>query len=286
MTPVQLIVGACEIGLLLGGAVLLLLAFLSPARREAWLGVNRLSPWALTGYEAALLFVTIFLTGFVGQGVLGRIFGDMLKHSTDRAALEVIVYGVGFHGFALLGWPLFGLLRRHLYTDYGAEPPAVEPSPRLPSGRLLLTAAATLCAALPVLSAISLGWTFLLEKLGLPAEPQDLLAIFSDSHSPAVAAGMLFVACVLAPVNEELLFRAGFYRYCRQRWGRAAGLLLSATCFAALHGNLAGFLPLALLGAALALAYERTGDIRVPIAMHALFNLNTVLILASGLPQT
>jgi membrane protease YdiL (CAAX protease family) len=33
----------------------------------------------------------------------------------------------------------------------------------------------------------------------------------------------------------------------------------------------------------LALAYECTGDIRVAIVAHSLFNLNTVLILLSGL---
>jgi membrane protease YdiL (CAAX protease family) len=94
---------------------------------------------------------------------------------------------------------------------------------------------------------------------------------------------MLLVACVLAPVYEELLFRAGLYRFCRQRLGRGWALLISGVCFGALHGNWAGFLPLALLGMGLAVAYEATGSIRVAIIAHGLFNLNTVLILLSGL---
>jgi membrane protease YdiL (CAAX protease family) len=96
---------------------------------------------------------------------------------------------------------------------------------------------------------------------------------------------MLLVACVLAPIYEEQLFRAGLYRFCRQRLGRGAALIISGVCFGALHGNWAGFLPLAGLGMGLALAYEATGSIRVPIIAHGLFNLNTVLVLLSGLPE-
>jgi uncharacterized protein len=36
------------------------------------------------------------------------------------------------------------------------------------------------------------------------------------------------------------------------------------------------------LGVAFALAYERTGRILVPIIGHALFNLNTILLLLAG----
>ena len=55
--------------------------------------------------------------------------------------------------------------------------------------------------------------------------------------------------------------------------------------FGAAHANWASFVPLAVLGVVLALAYEATGDIRVPIVAHGLFNLNTILIVLSGLPQ-
>jgi len=137
--------------------------------------------------------------------------------------------------------------------------------------------------ALPLLALLSFGWTFLLRKMGLPDEPQDLIAIFSNTRSPWVIAGMFLVACVLAPLNEELVFRAGLYRFCRQKLGRNWALLLSGCLFGALHGNLAGFLPLALLGAGLAIAYEATGDIRVTIVAHGLFNLNTILVVLSGL---
>jgi membrane protease YdiL (CAAX protease family) len=96
---------------------------------------------------------------------------------------------------------------------------------------------------------------------------------------------MFVVACVLAPMMEELLFRAGLYRFCRQRLGRVAALLISGTLFGAIHANWAGFLPLSVLGVMLALVYEATGSIRVSIVAHAFFNLNSILMILSGISQ-
>ena len=42
--------------------------------------------------------------------------------------------------------------------------------------------------------------------------------------------------------------------------GRGFALAFSSLLFASLHANWAGFLPLAVLGAVFALAYEQTGD--------------------------
>ena len=66
---------------------------------------------------------------------------------------------------------------------------------------------------------------------------------------------------------------------------RLLALVLSGLCFGILHGSWTGFLPLAILGMILAIVYEATGSIRVPIIVHALFNLNTVLIVLSGLAE-
>jgi membrane protease YdiL (CAAX protease family) len=147
-------------------------------------------------------------------------------------------------------------------------------------------AAGALMVALPILSIVSLSWNVVVRALDLPVVPQDVITIFTNTRSPFVIAGMLLVACVLAPIYEELLFRAALYRFCRQRLGRVAALLISGICFGALHGYWAAFLPLAVLGMGLAIVYEATGSIRVPIIAHGLFNLNTVLVLLSGLPQT
>ncbi len=283
--PVQQLLAVFELSLLLLGAFFVYRLATNAARRTRWLETNRLPRWPITGAEFALLFFLIFCSGFFFQAAAQFLLKDYIATSASRAGLEIFVYGTGFHGGALLGWLLFPTLRRRLHADYGALPPPELAVPRPAWSAVVRGAAGALLTALPVIIVLNLGWTFLLRRLGLPDEPQDLIAIFAGTKSPLVLTGMLVVACLLAPLNEELLFRAGLYRFCRQRLGRAWALAISGLCFGAMHGNWAGFLPLAVLGMALALAYEATGDIRVPVVAHGLFNLNTIIIVLSGLPQ-
>lgn len=283
LAPHQLVVAAFEIGLLLGGAWLLARALGVPEYRARLFDRSRLAHWELTGFEVTLLVLTIFFLGALGQQMAHRFFAETIKASSQRGGLEIVVYGVGFHGVALLAWPLFWLVRKLLHTNYGAPPPPVLESRRERFSKLIVHALSTVVIALPALALTSAAWNIVLRAVGLPDDPQDLLAVFSSVHSKPLLAGMLFVACVLAPINEELLFRGAIFRFCRQRFGRAPALLVSGVLFGALHGNWAGFVPLAVLGAALALAYERTGDLRVSMIAHGLFNLNTLLVVLSGL---
>ena len=246
---------------------------------------GRLTYWPMEGFELALLIVLIFLSGMVSQLLFVHFLGETVKASADRKGLELAVYGFATHGGGLLGWPVFFLLRRRLFASYNTTPPA--PPATAPAGSSWIQAfrdgVVTLLTALPLVFLTSLSWHALLNLLGLPEDPQDLIAIFNDTHSHYVIAGMLAVACILAPMNEELLFRRGLYHFLRQRFGRIIALSVSASLFGLMHLNLAGFLPLAVLGVMLALAYERTGDIRVPIIAHSLFNLNTIIALLAGL---
>lgn len=282
--PVQQLLVAFELSLLLMGAFFVFRLATNAAQRERWLESNRLPKWPVTGAEFALLLLLLLGIGFMLQAAAQMLLRDYITASDSRAGLEVFVYGAAFHGGVLLGWLLFPSLRRRWHFDYGAPPPAEEEASKPAWPVPLYQAVGSLLVALPVLIFFNLGWTVLLRELGLPEEPQDLIAIFANTKSSLVLAGMLLVACGLAPLSEELMFRAGLYRFCRQRLGRATALLINGVCFGALHGNWAGFLPLALLGVALALAYEATGDIRVPVIAHALFNLNTVVIVLSGIP--
>ena len=255
-----------------------------PAPRARWLGTNALpvTPASLSNF--ALSAVLIFLTGFAFQAAAQLWLGPIIANAADQQGLALFSYSVANYTGALVAWKVMLPSMRRSWAVDPETPPAAIPPP-LPWPKALRYSAGTLAVALPLLSLVSLGWTFLVEQLGLPATPQDVIAIFANTRSPLVSLAMLLVACVLAPVYEELLFRAGLYRFCRQRLGRGAALVISGVCFGALHGNWAGFLPLAVLGMGLAVAYEATGSIRVPIIAHGLFNLNTVLVLLSGLPE-
>jgi membrane protease YdiL (CAAX protease family) len=283
--PVQQLLLAFEISLLLMGGFLIFRLIANESPRARWLGTNRLPHWPVNGTEFALFLLLVIGCGFFLQTTAQILLKGYIATSSSRPGLEIFVYGTGFHGGALLGWLLFPLLRRRWHGEYGAPPPPEESGPRPAWPFPFFQGVGVLLTALPLLIVFNLGWTALLQKLGLPDEPQDLIAIFAGTKSPLVLTGMLLVACGLAPLNEELIFRAGLYRFCRQRLGRSWAFVISGICFGALHANWASFLPLGLLGVALAVAYEATGDIRVPVIAHALFNLNTIVVVLAGLPQ-
>lgn len=284
--PVQLALALFEIALLLGGAGLGLWLVTNRLQRQRWLETHALTYWSVSLPEFLFFALLVFTIGFLGQTLVHSFVGAMIAQSPDKAGLEVFAYGAGLHGGVLLGCLLFPVLRRRLYSEYGTTPSnSPRPTFRLTWATGIRYAAGTLLVALPVLTLLSFGWTELLRIFGLPDEPQDLIARFAETKSVVVIGGMLLVACVLAPLSEELMFRAGLYRFVRQKIGRVPALLVSSICFGILHGNWAGFLPLAMLGLLLALVYEATGSLRVIVIAHGLFNLNTIIIVLSGLSQ-
>jgi len=140
----------------------------------------------------------------------------------------------------------------------------------------------TFAIALPLLVTVGILWTLFLNRVGLPAERQELIGLFAEAKSPFLLGSLVVLASIVAPITEELVFRAGLFRYARTRLPRWAALLLPAVVFGALHGNLASFAQLVTLGVLFSLAYERTGNIAVPMVAHALFNLNTIALILSG----
>ena len=61
--------------------------------------------------------------------------------------------------------------------------------------------------------------------------------------------------------------------------GAWSGGFLACLLFAATHGSLSAFGGLFTLAVCLNIAYERTGSLLVPIVVHAMFNLTSLLVL-------
>ncbi|HEY1848384.1 MAG TPA: CPBP family intramembrane glutamic endopeptidase, partial [Opitutaceae bacterium] len=101
---------------------------------------------------------------------------------------------------------------------------------------------------------------------------------------------LVVVATLIVPITEEAVFRAGLYRYLRTRIPRSAAVILTSLLFAALHVDMSngykGLVsvgPLFVLAAVFCVAYERTGTIATTMVAHSLFNLNTFLLVVSGI---
>ncbi|MDR0535383.1 MAG: CPBP family intramembrane metalloprotease [Puniceicoccales bacterium] len=120
--------------------------------------------------------------------------------------------------------------------------------------------------------------------LGLDKAQDVVMHIANARDNPAHLLAMGVSVVILAPLTEELFFRGIVYPFAKSRMGALPGALLTGVIFGAIHASATAFLPLAVFGVFLCLVYERTRDIRAVVLVHALFNLNTFLLLLAGLP--
>ena len=120
-----------------------------------------------------------------------------------------------------------------------------------------------------------------------PSE-HDLLRILGESNDSIIRWSVILSALLLAPAFEEFLFRGYLQtsllalfqsRGERERiWPRWAAIVCTSICFAIVHQHLWLMPPIFFLSLCLGYAYERTGNLWVPIAVHAAFNATSLMI--------
>ncbi|MDX6765747.1 MAG: CPBP family intramembrane glutamic endopeptidase [Candidatus Methylacidiphilales bacterium] len=130
-------------------------------------------------------------------------------------------------------------------------------------------------AALPLVGLLLLLSLAVGSHFGWPMESQKPVQMFLQARSPMVIAGIILLACVLAPVAEELLFRGFLYPWLKGRIGRTPALALTSLAFGLAHLHWSSFLSLAFFGLVLNLVYDQTGKLAHSMALHATFNLVT-----------
>ncbi|MCK4659582.1 MAG: CPBP family intramembrane metalloprotease [Phycisphaerae bacterium] len=107
-----------------------------------------------------------------------------------------------------------------------------------------------------------------------------VLEALRDPAEPAWAPGMLWIGTVLiTPLAEECFFRGMLQtlilRLTRMRW---VAVLVTAVLFGLAHQEQPQVVPaLTLFGIILGIQYERSGGLIGPIALHAMFNLKTLI---------
>lgn len=130
------------------------------------------------------------------------------------------------------------------------------------SGYLLMT---------PVLIFGSLISNALFHRFHTPVNPAQFESL--AAQFPLDKALVFLIAAAAAPIVEETMFRGLLYTALRARFGIAGGAMLSAAIFAGVHPTLpGGFLPIWVIGVALALVYERRGSLLPGIILHGIYN--------------
>jgi len=270
--------------LLLQAALLLLcvLAFFYDLLSDRWDRRLKVEPWRVRGVDFShfvwILLLAFFIGQFAGAELVPRLDGVL---GAPQEKWRLVAGAMALH----LPWFVVLLVGIRAFPRQFPTPLVFQP---MAARQLLLRSLIYLFAAAPVMLAVRVLWNEILafwerRDLGIDLVPQAFVEILRDETSPVLILLLGISALVLAPVTEELIFRAGLYRFFKGRMRPAAALAFSSLLFALLHLNLLHFLPLFALGALLVRSYEKTGNIFVPIGFHAAFNLVTfVSLLLAG----
>lgn len=92
---------------------------------------------------------------------------------------------------------------------------------------------------------------------------------------PSGTAGIVLtvlIACVLAPVAEEIVFRGVLLSAFRLRWGDAPAIAMSSLIFALVHVSPFAIPPIFVFSLILGWLFVRTRSLLVPIVAHVAFN--------------
>lgn len=283
--PLALTLGALNLIVLIVGVHFLISEF-KKNRRNGGFSAGMLEPWRAGRKEilvfAGIFFVVVLLVPTLVFRAAGALFPeiDLVKDP---------VYIVGFYQPValafLLGVCFSGkkttsrfLCIADTWNAASAKPLISRISPCSRSNvwqffalmMLAVTLAGLLSQCVPlVFPSLKDAW----------AQNQILVDNLRTLENPWILFILVPTLTVFTPILEEILFRAGIYRLLRNKMSAVPAALLTGFCFAIMHDSFAGILPLTVLSCVLCYAYERTGRLAVPIIMHGLFNLNTLLLI-------
>jgi hypothetical protein len=226
-------------------------------------------PW---GLEGLILVIAALIPISYGLGTLIAAMARALGLDSDHS-LAALLCGellVRCGAVFALGWYLHK--RRLGWTEtFGLQPSGCYSA--------VASGAVFWLAMVPPLWIISTVSTLVMRLVGVESSPQLLADMLVSSNSSALVALLTGFAVVAAPLFEELFFRGFMYPVLKRRLGVAAALTIVSVAFALIHCHLPSVAPLFALSLGLGLAYEMTGSLVTPIAMHALFNAANVAML-------
>lgn len=282
-SPPLLIIVA-EVACWLGGLVLLVRLL------RGHLGPNHsaLVPWRVSveGFVMCILFIAVgaYLLPIIVSNLSNETLGPAAYDTDWWMVVQNTASQLGMMSGALIGMIITCLSMPAIAVTRDRDEPSSGPLTPHP----ILSGVITFAIILPLLCAISFIWKTLIDSLGYPSGEQEMVRLFRKADTPALLGLMIVVVAIIAPITEEMIFRAGLFRYLRTRIPRWLAYLIPSVVFAFLHVNWKTFsglntlLPLILLAVFFSYAYERTGRIVVPMIAHALFNLHTILLVMAG----
>ena len=226
------------------------------------------APWGLKEMVICVIIVLVALF-FVTTAIVGPFYAAFGENSTETLTANSI---------ANLVWNAVMIASVLWFARRGGGS-ARDVGLTLPEGRgspwpRILGMAATTFVIMYIIIVVygvaidALGLNFLQPSQQVPDE-------FYNSN---VALAVLGIAIVIgAPIAEEIFFRGFLFGGTRPLVGALPAAVITGFIFSLAHYNLGLILPFTAIGAVLALSYQRSGTLFVPMGAHFLFNLDLVL---------
>lgn len=227
-------------------------------------------PWGLR--EVLVVVGALIAAGGWGDLLLPRLVAWGEGHGLRAGTVQLVGGSITFQGVALL--VISVVLRGNRVSWSSAFGMGVR---RLPGS--IGQGAAFLLAALPPLMFYTLLYKVGLQASGVDVSLQAQVKEMAASATWPVRVYFVFLAAVLAPLVEELLFRGILFPVLLQRAPLSVALIAVSLLFALMHWHVPSLVPLFILSMAFCLAYLYAGSLWVCVAMHSLFNLSTVAVL-------
>ena len=128
-----------------------------------------------------------------------------------------------------------------------------------------------------------IGGVALFQLMGSVEDWLEFVGVFAVGEnvqlSPIAYVMLVISTVILAPIWEELFFRGIMLRKFMIKWRTSTSIFVSSLLFAIFHFQLATIIYAFLIGVVLSIVYLKTKNIVVPIIMHAVANLLSILLL-------
>jgi len=182
--------------------------------------------------------------------------------------MNLMAYTFQIGAFALI--PLYVVLQRHRLPISALGFAPVNPFHCLLIGGI--------CGAVlyGINLLLSIGVLAIIPEQYVTEQSAIVLLSFAETVFERIMLG--FFLLILAPVSEEILFRAFLIPPLKAFWGKKKAILFSAMIFAAMHCNLVTLIPLLAGGIGFAWLYEKYHNIGYNIAAHMVWNLIALIL--------
>jgi len=221
-------------------------------------------PWKLVDFLVVIALLAMLLVG----GIFSNIFAATRTGAPADTDTQIVNFSVSLCLYGAI-LALVHLMVRGRQSDWGT---AFGFSSTRQLSAVLMALGVT-CIVLPIAWYLGILSVQVMEMFRLRAVPQPSVQVLQTTVAAGPQVFLAFLAVVVAPVTEELLFRGILYPFVKQRGFPRLALWGTAVLFGALHLNLRTFVALTFLRLVLAWLCDTTDNLLAPIFAHSLFNL-------------